>query len=104
MIVGVLIITGVGIVLLVIGLLIRNRQRADLLHDYHYRNVKPEDLPAYTRQVGAGLAVLGAALIAAGLLLPVRLWLCLAVMALGFAAGLAVVFRAQKKYNGGILS
>ena len=39
----------------VLGALLWKEQMLSLLHEYHYKNVKKEDIPAYTRQMGIGL-------------------------------------------------
>ena len=91
----------VGVLLAVLGLLIWRKQKIALLHDYHYRNVRKKDVPAYTRLIGLGLVVMGAGAALTG---PVNvltgtqkgLWCFVA----GFAAGLYLMNKAQKRYNG----
>ena len=68
MIFGVVVECAVGAVCVVLGLLLWVKQKVSLLHEYHYKHVKKEDIPAYTRQVGIGLILTGAGIIAAGLL------------------------------------
>ena len=100
MLIGFLIELAVGLLCIVEGLLIWKKQKVSLLHDYHYKNVKEEELPAYARRIGIGLIVIGVGLCVTGvlnLLEPPLWWLA---MLLGFAAGLTVMHRAQKRYNG----
>ena len=100
MLVGFLIETAVGLLCVVFGLLIWLRQKLSLLHDYHYQNVKQEDVPAYARLIGIGLMIIGAGICVTGIfnLMASSLWwvplLC------GFVAGLLVMHKAQMKYNG----
>ena len=59
MILGIIIESAVGLLCIALGLLLWKKQKVTLLHDYHYQHVKKEDLPAYTRQMGIGLIVIG---------------------------------------------
>ena len=103
-IIGVAIDLAVGLLCAILGLLLWKKQRLSLLHDYHYKNVKKEDIPAYTRRMGIGLLVIGIGVAASGLLQLVNSNLWWIALAAGFAAGLVILFKAQKKYNGSIMS
>ena len=95
----------VGILILVLGFLIGKRQKVSLLHDYHYKNVKPEDIPAYARQMGRGLVIIGVGVSATGVLcFFLHRPLCWIPFAAGFAVGLVILHRAQMRYNGSWLS
>ena len=103
MILGVIINLAVGAVLIVFGVLLWKKQKVSLPHDYHYSHVKQEDLPAYTRQMGIGLIIIGAGIFLTGLLdlaLSALWWIPLAA---GIVLGLIVIYLAQKKYNGSVL-
>ena len=103
MILGVIIDLAVGAALVILGILLWKKQMVSILHDYHYKNVKKEDLPAYTRQVGIGLIVIGAGIIITGLLnLAYSSFWWVSLLA-GFGLGIIVIYRAQKKYNGSVL-
>ena len=101
MIAGVLIEAGVGVLLIVLGLLIWKKRKVSLLHDYHYKNVKEEDVPAYARGMGIGLIVMGAGECVSGVChlagLMTLSWVALAVF---YAAGIVWMHKIQKKYNG----
>ena len=90
----------VGLLCVVLGLVIWLKRKASLIHEYHYKNVKEADLPAYTRLVGVSLIVIGCGIIAAGFfnLAESPFWWIPLVP--GFLAGFLVMNRAQKKYNG----
>ena len=103
MIIGVIINLAVGVALVILGLLLWNKQKVSILHDYHYKNVKNEDIPAYTRQMGIGLIVIGTGIIIAGLLNLAYSSLWWVSLLAGFVLGLIVIYRAQKKYNGSVL-
>ena len=90
-----------GVILIGLGLLTWLKQMTAILHGYHYRNVKEEDIPAYTRQMGIGEVIVGAGLCLTGLL---RFFTVSFVSWLPFVAaslvGFTMMDRAQKKYNG----
>ena len=100
MIVGCVIEAAVGILCIVIGLLIRKKEKVSLLHDYHYKNVKKEDVPAYARLMGIGLITIGIGLCITGVFnLFESSWWWVPIL-IGFIAGIIVMGKAQKKYNG----
>lgn len=100
MIFGLIINLAVGLLLIVFGVLIGKKQKVSLLHDYHYKNVKQDELPAYSRLIGIGLLVMGAGIRITGVfnLFESPLWWIPLVG--GIAAGLIVMNKAQKRYNG----
>ena len=100
MIFGFLIELAVGLLCAVMGLLIWKKQKVSLIHDYHYKNVKKEDIPCYSRLIGIGIIIIGAGIGAAGIMNLFELSLWWIPLLAGFIAGLAVMNRAQKKYNG----
>ena len=67
----------------------------------NWKNVRKKDLAAYTRLVGIGLVVMGAGICLAGIVNGLtgsqKGMIC---FALGFAVGLVLMGRAQKRYNG----
>lgn len=100
MILGFIIDLAVGLLLIILGLLIWKKQKISLLHDYHYKKVKEQDVPAYTRLVGISLIVMGIGICITGVLnlfdSPIW-WIPLFG---GIAAGLIIMNKAQKTYNG----
>lgn len=88
-----------------LGYLLHKKQRIGLIHDYHYRKVQKEDIPAYTEQMGIGLYFIGAGLADTAIFSLFFssgwVWLC---FALGFGIGFAIMHRAQMQYNGGWFS
>ena len=69
---------------------------------WHRRNVKKEDVPAYTKLMGLSLIAIGAGCLVTGIVACVLEetlgWLALPA---GFVVGFALIWKAQKKYNGG---
>ena len=103
MIWGVLIELTVGAACIILGMLLWKKQRVSILHDYHYRHVKKDDIPAYTRQMGIGLIITGTGIIISGLLNLVYSSLWWIPLLAGFVLGFVVITMAQKKYNGSVL-
>ena len=100
LIVGFITELAVGSVCVIIGLLIWKRQKVSLVHEYHYKNVKNEDIPAYSRLLGIGLISIGIGVCVTGLLNLLKSTLWWVPMLIGFVAGFIVMNKAQKKYNG----
>ena len=103
MIIGCIIETSVGVLLIVLGSLVWFKRKVSLLHTYHYKNVKEEDLPAYCRMVGIGLILIGLGIGVTGVLNLFYLSLWWIPVLVGFVSGLTVFIIAQKKYNGSIM-
>ena len=102
MLIGLIVLLGVAILFFAFGWLLRKKQRIDLVNAWHTRNVKEEDVPAYTKLMGLSLIAIGAGCLVTGIvtcMFEENLgWLALPV---GFVAGFALIWKAQKKYNGG---
>lgn len=89
----VMVLIGIGIIFL--GYLIAFRQMVRLLHSYHYKRVKEEDLPVFCKWSGIGTMIVGVGLVIIPILgETVGLILALA----GIALGIAVII----KYNHGL--
>ncbi len=93
----------VGIVLIVLGFLTWKKQTVAFLHSYHYKKVKEEEIPEYTKQMGIGQIIIGIAFCLTALLrlLSMRTvsWV---VFIVGLAAGLVFSLKAQFKHNGSL--
>lgn len=93
----------VGVVLIVFGFLTWKKQTVAFLHSYHYKNVKEEDLPEYTKQMGIGQIIIGASFFLTALLrLLSKRTISWVVFAAGLAAGLVFILKAQSKHNGSL--
>lgn len=92
----------IGLILVILGLQTWKNRKATFLHDYHYRNVREEDLPAYTRAMGIGQIITGVGLCLTGLLRRwTEGWVCWLPLIAALVVGFLVMHDAQKKYNGG---
>ena len=66
--------------------------------------MKKEDIPAYSRQMGMGLIVIGTGIFMTGLFSLVNSSLWWIPLVAGFVLGIIILYRAQKKYNGSVMS
>lgn len=91
---------GVGLLCIVLGILLWKKQMIKILHSYHYQNVKKKDVPAYSRQMGIGVILIGIGLCVMSVfqLMESNFWWI--PMLIGFIAGFVVLHRAQMRYNG----
>ena len=78
------------------------RGKTDLIHDYHQENVK--DKAAYGKAFGKTMAVLAASMALSGITALLSIGAAIAVLFAGFAVSFALMYRVQKKYNGGVFS
>ena len=104
MIVGSVTLLAVGLLCVVIGANIGIKKNISLIHDYHRRNVKESDLPAYCLLIGIGLIIIGVGTCLSGVLILTYLPLWWIPLPVGAAIGLYFIFKAQKKYNGSVFS
>ena len=100
MVFGLIIDFSAGVLCIVLGLLLWLKQKISILHSYHCKNVKQEDVPAYTRLMGIGLIIIGAGICGTGAVSIFNTKLFFIPLIIGIAAGIAVMHVAQKKYNG----
>ena len=102
MLIGLIVFLSVGILFLALGTVLWKKQRIDLVNAWHTRHVKKEDVAAYTKLMGLSLIAIGVGCVITGVVACVFEnnlgWLALPV---GFVVGFALIWKAQKKYNGG---
>ena len=70
MLVGSIICIVIGLICLICGYLIWKKQKLSLIHEYHWKNVRKEDIPAYARRVGLGLVIFGCGGLITGVAMP----------------------------------
>ena len=98
-----------GIILIVIGIM-NMCGNVKMLHSYHRKRVKEEDLKPFGKLVGIGTIIIGLGLIIAGVFFTVfyvtkdSLFNLIGeiMLGVGFIVGLIISFYAMKKYNKGI--
>ena len=99
----------VGVMCIVIGIM-NTRGNISMLHSYHRKRVTEEDILPFGKRVGAGMIIVGIAIIIFSALSAITLKtdnqlftvIGVAVMLIGMVAGFALIFHAMKKYNKGI--
>ena len=82
---------------LLFGLLIYHG-KTGLIHEYHRERVRSEDMAAYGRAFSTGLFALAGTLVRSGIVTA-----SLVVLFVGLAASFAILWRVQRRYNGGML-
>ena len=99
-IVGVLVTGTAGILIAWLGWLVWKKEKLTLLHDYHTDKVSPENRPAFCKLSGIGLIVIGAGALLSAALMGITQSACSFIcFAVFFAAGLAMLVKAGRKYN-----
>ena len=94
-------VTGlVGILFIVLGVIIWRKERIELFHEYHIKNVTSKDKKPFCALSGIGILVIGISL----LITAVVLWLTdsalsFILFAIGSAVGLTMLIMAGVKYN-----
>lgn len=81
------------------------RGKTELIHEYHRKKVKPEDEKAYGQAFAKGLFVISAALIVSGMIALFAasgMAAALVVLFAGLFAAFFVLWRVQRRYNGGV--
>jgi len=99
MIFGLIVMSAIGILLIVLGLVLWLKQKITLVHSYHYGHVKEKDIAGYTKTMGIGLIIMGAGSLITGIVLPFKPGLCFIFFGIGLVAGIVFLIKAQTKYN-----
>ena len=77
--------------------------KTDLIHDYH--QTKVTNKAGYGKAFGKAMTMIAVAMTLSGavsLFGEGAMWIAVAVLVVGLAAGIIAVVRVQKKYNGGV--
>ncbi len=100
-----LIVIPVSLLAFYFGFQIKNKQRITLIHDYHWKNVKEQDIKPYTSLMGMGQYSIGIGCLTSGVLgLFVSSIVTIIPIFLGIIIGFIIMYKAQKKYNSGMFS
>ena len=99
----------VGVACVIIGVLNR-RGNVKMLHSYHYKRVKPEDILPFGKLVGLGMIIVGVPIIIFSILTGIAVYNQMEIlvivgsiiMTVGIVVGTGIAFYAMKKYNKGI--
>ena len=90
-----------GLVIVVIGIL-NITGNITMLHSYHRKRVKEEDIIPFGRTIGLGSIIVGCTIVAAGISELFFNDLTNAILIVGFISGFIIIFYALLKYNKGI--
>lgn len=100
MIIAMILMLAVGLLCLEFGFLLWKKQRISLIHDYQTQYVKEEDIPAYTKHMGIALCLMGAGILACGILILVfQSLLGMIPLCIVLPAGIFLLIRAQLRFG-----
>lgn len=92
----------IGLVLIVIGIS-NMKGNISLLHSYHRKRIKEEDIKPFGKKVGIGSIIIGFTIILAGLFTFFNYTnISKVILIIGLITGCIIIFYALFKYNKGI--
>ena len=91
----------VGAFIIVLGIL-NAKGNISMLHSYHRKRVKEEDVIPFGRKIGAGVIIIGLTIIAAAITDLLSLNIANIALIVGFVPGFILIAYAMMKYNKGI--
>ena len=92
----------IGLVLIVIGIF-NTKGNISLLHSYHRKRIKEENIKPFGKKVGIGTIIIGITIILAGLFAFLSYAnISKVVLIIGLITGCIIIFYALFKYNKGI--
>ena len=90
----------VGVIFVIVGILIWKKEKIDLVHSYHHNKVGEKDKKAYCALMGRGCTVIGAGLLAGGVLNEILgMKIMSASFIIGFIIGVSMFIASTAKYN-----
>lgn len=97
---GEIIVVGVGVVFIILGYLVWIREKINILHSYHYRNVSPANKKVFCKMTGQGLILIGSGLLITGIVISkTHSMYSFIAFAVGFISGITLLINAGAKYN-----
>ena len=98
--IGEIIILGVGVIFMILGYLLWKREKINILHRYHYRNVSPDNKKVFCKMTGQGLILIGSGLLITGIFIfKTHSMYSFIAFAVGLIAGITLLINAGLKYN-----
>ena len=92
----------IGFSLIILGI-INMKGNISMLHSYHRKRVKKEDIIPYGKKVGTGIIIIGISIIIAGLFTIFNYTnISNDILIIGLVVGTIIIFCAMFKYNKGI--
>ena len=100
MIIAMILMLAVGLLCLEFGFLLWKKQRISLIHDDQTQFVKEEDIPAYTKQMGIALCIMGAGILACGILILIfQSLMGMIPLCVVLPVGIFLLIRTQMRYG-----
>ena len=92
----------IGLVLIIIGIF-NMKGNISMLHSYHRKRVKKEDVIPFGKKVGIGSIIIGITIILAGIFTILNYTnISNIILGIGLVIGFIIIFYAIFKYNKGI--
>ena len=92
----------IGFSLIILGI-INMKGNISMLHSYHRKRVKKEDIIPYGKKVGTGIIIIGISIIIAGLFTIFNYTnISNDILIIGLVVGTIIILCAMFKYNKGI--
>ena len=92
----------IGLVIIIIGIF-NMKGNISLLHSYHRKRVKKEDIIPFGKKVGIGSIIIGITIILAGVFTILNYTnISNVILVIGLVTGFIIIFYAMFKYNKGI--
>lgn len=92
----------IGLIIIIIGIL-NMKGNISLLHSYHRKRVKKEDIIPFGKKVGIGNIIIGITIILAGVFTILNYThTSNVVLSIGITMGITIIFYAMFRYNKGI--
>jgi len=92
----------IGLVLMVVGIF-NMKGKLSLLHSYHRKGIKEEDIKPFGKRVGIGSIIIGITIILAGLFTIFNYAnISNVILSIGLVTGCIIIFSALFNYNKGI--
>ena len=92
----------IGVVLIIVGIF-NTKGNISLLHSYHRKRVKEEDVIPFGKKIGLGSIIIGNSIILAGIFTILNyVYISNVILAIGLIIGSIIIFYAMSKYNKGI--
>ena len=91
----------IGLFIIVVGVL-NTKGHISLLHSYHRKRVKEEDVLPFGKKIGLGTIIVGCTVIIAGISELFFSGITNIILVVGFVPGFSVMVYALLKYNKGI--
>ena len=92
----------IGLVLIIIGIF-NMKRNISMLHSYHRKRVKKEDVIPFGKKVGIGSIIIGITIILAGIFTILNYTnISNIILGIGLVIGFIIIFYAIFKYNKGI--